>query len=176
MVLKESLMHLLKEKHFSTITVKEICEIADINRSTFYAHYADQYELLDQIEEEIIDDMSIYLSTYNFNKEADALQMTEKLIEYFAAKQDQLQILLSENSDSTFEKRIMEVAHVFIMEKWIKFNHLNKVTSEYMSTFIISGSVQVIKKWLMNGMEKSPKAMSEIINKLINNGVNGWDK
>jgi AcrR family transcriptional regulator len=76
MVLKDSLMELLREKHISGITVKEICELADINRSTFYSHYSDHYDLLNKIEEEIIEDMQEKLNMYIDSKE-DLLQ-TEK--------------------------------------------------------------------------------------------------
>lgn len=175
MVLKDSLLDLLKQKQFSAITVKEVCERADINRSTFYAHYADLYALLEEIEDEIINDMTMYLSTYNFNEAKDAQSMTEKLIEYFVVKQDELQVLLNENGETSFQKRVMEVVHPLIMEKWMKFNHLDQETTAYISTFIITGSVQVIKTWLINGMEKPPKAMAELINNLINNGVVGLD-
>lgn len=47
MFLKESLIDLLEEKSIFKITIKEICEKADINRATFYAHYSDQYNLLE---------------------------------------------------------------------------------------------------------------------------------
>jgi AcrR family transcriptional regulator len=43
MVLRESLMELMKTKAISDISIKEICAAADISRSTFYAHYKDQY-------------------------------------------------------------------------------------------------------------------------------------
>ena len=46
MVLQDSLIELMKEKPISKITIKELCEKADINRTTFYAHYTDQYDLL----------------------------------------------------------------------------------------------------------------------------------
>jgi AcrR family transcriptional regulator len=51
-VLKESLVEILEKKNIDKITIKEICEKADINRSTFYTHYYDQYDLLHQIENE----------------------------------------------------------------------------------------------------------------------------
>ena len=38
-VLSESLIELLKTKHISEITITELCENADINRTTFYRHY-----------------------------------------------------------------------------------------------------------------------------------------
>src|SRR5690625_7405389 len=104
MILKESLMSILQDKQIYSITVKEICELADINRSTFYAHYKDQFDLLGQIEEEIITDLKTYLNQYNFEQEQEALQMTEKLLEYVVSKYDMFQTLLNENADHTFER------------------------------------------------------------------------
>lgn len=166
-------MTLLKEKQISAITVKELCELADINRSTFYAHYLDLYDLLTQIEDELIEDMNMYLSSYNFTKEKEALQMTEKLLEYLAARQDECNTLLNENSDSSFQKKVEIVAHRFIMKNWMAVNHLDHNLSDYLSAFIISGSIQMMKMWMENGMDKSPKEMAEIINQLINKGLLG---
>ncbi|WP_186580387.1 TetR/AcrR family transcriptional regulator [Aquibacillus kalidii] len=173
MVLKDSLMKLLKEKQISSITVKEICELADINRSTFYSHYADQFELLDKMEDEIIEDMRGYLSQYPFDKEEDSLQIIEKLIEYFASKQEMCQTLLNEKVDTTFQKKTMVFAHQVFMKNWNEVNNLDKDVSEYLSTFIISGSIHVIKTWLNSDMDRSPKEMAEIINNLINKGLLG---
>ncbi|SDM81924.1 Transcriptional regulator C-terminal region [Sediminibacillus halophilus] len=171
MVLKDSLMQLLREKQISAITVKELCGLADINRSTFYSHYFDQYDLMDKIEDEIIEDMKGYLSQYNFDKEEDSLQMIEKLIEYFASKHEVCKTLFNEKVDTTFQKKVMVFAHGVFMNHWTTSNHFEEDASEYLSTFIISGSIHVIKTWLNNDMDKSPKEMAGIINKLINGGL-----
>lgn len=170
-VLKESLINLLKEKQISSITVKELCETADINRSTFYSHYSDQYDLLSKIEEEIIKDMNQTLSQYNFTKEEETLQMTEKLLEYVAANSDICRTLLSEHGDATFQKRVMLTAHQFTMQDWMGINSLDEEISEYVSIFVIAGSIHVIKSWLDDGMDKTPKEMAEIINSLTNKGL-----
>ncbi|ALX49589.1 TetR/AcrR family transcriptional regulator [Lentibacillus amyloliquefaciens] len=164
MVLKDSLITLLETKQISAITVKEICEEADINRSTFYSHYHDQFDLLEQIEEELIADLNIYLNQYNFEREAEALKMTEKLLEYVVSKRDICQTLLSGNGDQSFERRVMDVARTFLIKSWIDNNEVDEDISEYASTFIISGSIYVIKHWLANDMDKSPKQMAELIN------------
>ncbi|UFU00218.1 TetR family transcriptional regulator C-terminal domain-containing protein [Radiobacillus kanasensis] len=173
MVLKDSLMKLLNEKQISSITVKEICELSDINRSTFYSHYTDQYDLLDKVEDEIMEDMAGYLSQHNFKKEENDLQMIEKLLEYFASKQEVCKTLLNENIDTTFQKKVIDFAHHFFMKSWMAVDYLDEDVSEYLSTFVISGSIHVIKNWLNNGMDKSPKEMAEIINSLIKKGLLG---
>ena len=52
-LIKEAFIKLMEKTKLNKITVKQICENADINRSTFYAHYSDQYKLFDEIEEDI---------------------------------------------------------------------------------------------------------------------------
>ncbi|RYI27667.1 TetR/AcrR family transcriptional regulator, partial [Bacillus infantis] len=150
MVLKDSLMKLLKDKQISYITVKEICSLADINRSTFYSHYTDQYDLLDTIEDEIIQDMQGYMSQYNFEKEDQALQMIEKLLEYFASKHEVCTTLLNEKTNTTFETKVINFAHQVFMTSWLADTAYDENLSEYLSTFIISGSIHAIKKWLNN--------------------------
>ena len=54
MVIQQTFLELLQKKPISKITVTEICEIAGINRATFYKHYMDPYDLLEQFENEAI--------------------------------------------------------------------------------------------------------------------------
>jgi AcrR family transcriptional regulator len=64
MMLKESLINLLEKKDISKISVKEICKNADINRTTFYNHYNDQYDLMRKLENELIENIGIHLAKY----------------------------------------------------------------------------------------------------------------
>ena len=50
MILKQSFLKLLKEKPVNKITVKELCELSQINRATFYTHYSDCFALLESID------------------------------------------------------------------------------------------------------------------------------
>lgn len=174
MALKDSLIKLLKEKPISSITVKEICELADINRSTFYAHYLDHFDLLDKIEEEIIQDMAGYLNQCAHENDEDDLQLIERLLEYFTSKHEVCQVLLNENTDTTFQKKVITFAHQAFIKNWKAAHTLDPELSDYISTFIISGSIDVIRKWSNNGMDKTPKELAEVINKLIKNGFSGW--
>src|SRR5699024_8060984 len=157
MVLKDSLMALLKTKQLSSITVKDVCEQADVKRSTFYSHYQDSFDLMEQIEEEIIIDLNTYLNQYNFAKEEESLQMTEKLLEYVASKYDTCQTLLNENNDPSFERRIMDVAQQFLIKNWTDHHDIDSEISEYAGAFLIGGGINVMKHWLANNMDQPPK-------------------
>ena len=55
-MLKESLVELMSQKAFKDITIKDITELADLNRGTFYLHYSDTYELLLSMENKTMRD------------------------------------------------------------------------------------------------------------------------
>ncbi|MFC4403407.1 TetR/AcrR family transcriptional regulator [Gracilibacillus xinjiangensis] len=172
MVLKESFLKLLNEKQLSSITVKELCQLADINRSTFYSHYADQYDLLSKMEEEIIEDMNKYLSECNFTKEDESEQVTEKLMEYIVKNKKVCQTLLCGNGDASFLEKVMLVAKENIKKNGFLGNHFNEDTADYWSTFIVSGGIYVIKNWLERGMDKTPREMALMINAFASSGMN----
>ena len=52
--LKDCLISLLKTKRIQDITVRELTEMADLNRGTFYLHYKDVFDLLEQTETELL--------------------------------------------------------------------------------------------------------------------------
>ena len=56
MLIRKAFTELLREKPVQNITVKELCQTAGINRGTFYSHYTDIYDLLQQIEDEITEE------------------------------------------------------------------------------------------------------------------------
>nr|WP_078556546.1 TetR/AcrR family transcriptional regulator [Bacillus alkalicellulosilyticus] len=172
MVLKESLIILLKEKSISNITIKELCEDADINRSTFYSHYKDVYDLLYQIEDDLLEDMNNTLKSYNHNKDEEALEMTEKLLEYVSLNRDICQTLLGEHGDVSFQKRVMEIARTYMM---LEIEDIDSGSSKYVSVFTLSGCIHVIKEWLKNGVDQPPKEMAKIIINVTKRGLSSFE-
>lgn len=97
----------MRENHISKISVKALCAAADVNRSTFYAHYRNQYDLLAYIEAEALEDLKARLL-------ADGEPRTrnvEKILEYAKENADVFLMLLDE-SEGGFQRQIMELAHL----------------------------------------------------------------
>ena len=61
--LRKCLSTLLETKKVQNITVKELAQMADINRGTFYLHYKDVYDLLDNIQKDLLKDFESILTT-----------------------------------------------------------------------------------------------------------------
>lgn len=171
-VLKESFMKRLQEKPLQKITITEVCETADINRSTFYTHYKDLYDLLYQIEDDVIEDLSQTLSAYNYTENEEAVEMTEKLLEYLAENHESCQILFSEHGDPTFQKKVMMLVHNLLLDSLI--NSKNAPYTEYLSLYIVNGVIHVVQSWLKNGVKESPKEMAQFITMLSSKGVSAF--
>ena len=60
-LIRKAFTTILRNKPIQSISIKELCEIAEINRSTFYLHYTDIYDLLNQIEEEMFEGLKAAL-------------------------------------------------------------------------------------------------------------------
>lgn len=165
MVIKNSLIKFLKQKPISKISVKEICDDADINRATFYAHYLDQYDLLQQIEDEVINNIHQYLKGYDFNdNNLIPVEMTEKILEYVEENAELFDLLLNSNGDMKFQQEIIKIIPINGNDS------LNKEDAEYIFYFLASGAVGVIQMWLKDGMKKPAKEMAELILRTAING------
>jgi len=163
MVLKESLIDLLSKKDISCITIKQICEEADINRATFYTHYSDQFDLLRQIEDEFLQNIKAYITVFK-QKKADAIlvDVLEEIFEYIKDNAKLCRLLLSKQGNLEFQKRIMML--IYDTNLVAKPNEsLKKGEEEFVYSFIITGCVGVIHKWLEEGMKQSSRAMAGMI-------------
>lgn len=167
MILKESFIKLLTKKDIAKITVKEICEEADINRATFYAHYADQYDLMRKIEDELFQNVGSYLEEYIKSKaDINLVEMIEKIFEYIKENAELCKLLLSERGDLNFQKKVMMLVYDKNIKELIDEYALSKDDAEYIYSFTITGCVGVIQKWLDEDMNKSARFMAEMLVKI----------
>jgi len=167
MVLKESFIKLLEKKSLSQITIKEICEDADINRATFYAHYNDQYDLLKKIENELLDNINAHIADFNQkNDDMNAVLIAENIFEYLKENARLCKLLLSERGDFSFQKRLMMLVYDKIITELTDSNKITKEDAEYIYSFTITGCVGIVQKWLDDDMKKSAHYMAEMTIKL----------
>lgn len=179
MVLKESLIVLLKEKPINKVSIKKLCEAADINRSTFYTHYYDQYDLLQQIEQEFLQDISDYLDNYKFgDNEAKLFQVIKRIFEYIKTNADLCKVLLGETGSITLQKEIMKKIMLIVqqhrMKEWKDNNALDEEMIEYLLWFGVISGISIVQKWLQSDMKKTTGEMSEIVIKLISQGFSAY--
>ena len=169
-VLKESLFELLREKPAARISVKELCEKADINRATFYAHFSDVYDMLSGIENELYE--AIRSSLEKGWKSNSITELLTGICTDIKQNGAVFQALLSENGDKDFLNRVLYVAQDKCVSDWktlaptADLSELDKIYS-----FFSHGSAAVILSWVQTGMEESPAEIASFIDKITNKGL-----
>lgn len=175
-IIKESLVELMREYPISKISVKMLCGAADINRSTFYAHYTDTYDLLRQIQHEVISELSEHISQRAFSEQSKlTVQAMSHMLEYARDNSELFRALLSENGDFTFQKDIMLLVQQKTINELRTLDNLGTRTSEYLQLFTITGALNVVEKWLKDGMQESTREMAEICATLLYRGLSGYN-
>ena len=148
--LTSALIDLMRENHISKISVKALCAAADVNRSTFYAHFRNQYDLLAYIEAEALEDLKARLL-------ADGEPRTrnvEKILEYAKENADVFLMLLDE-SEGGFQRQIMELAHLVDLQMSDQDAAVDADDLEYMYLFAVSGALGMLSHWLKKGTPQS---------------------
>ena len=103
-IITTAFWQLLRQKPMEKITVKEICALAQINRGTFYRHFQDCYDLMEQLEAQALDKLEETLvSTRDRGVQAVLLSMLQKL----QNDEDFLAILTRQSPDNAFLHRVV---------------------------------------------------------------------
>ena len=162
--LKDSLIELMREKPISRITIKELCEKADINRTTFYAHYTDQFQLLKNIEDETLAWAKETIAGFSgITGKSAVMKYLEHIFEYLIKNINHVQVLMSEQGDIDFQRDLLGVMYEQCGTWLINDMNLDLVTSELCFVFIVNGSVGLIQHWLKTGMKETAAELSELI-------------
>lgn len=146
-------INLLQNKTLNQITVSDLCKDACLNRSTFYAHYADVYDLADSIRRKLEDSLSeLYEAEIanNFNSN-DYL----KLFQHIEKNQIFYQTYFKLGYDNNYE--------IISYDSRLAAEHFGNQFIEYHMEFFKSGITRIIKMWLQNGCKETPEEMFRII-------------
>lgn len=170
-LIQMSFMQILENKPFESITVGEITKQAQINRGTFYLHFVDKFDLLDQIEQQLFEDIgnhidelqSNYSSTQTFEKGQEQLAST--LFSTIKMHSPLLKIFLSDHGRAGFHLRFRAAFSAKVrvnLEKNESFTASLKVPMEYFLAFITSAFLGLIEQWVQNNLDKTPEEMTAL--------------
>lgn len=174
----KALIVLLEKKDFEYITIKEICETAGVNRSTFYLHYENTSDLLKETTQHITDNFLKYFSvdcksiTEKYNKcdLKDLIFITPKyLVPYLTyVKENQLvfKTALKHLGAMGFENVYNNMSKFIFNPVLERFDFpLNE--REYILKFYLTGITAIVMEWLKNDCQEPIENISKIITKCV---------
>ncbi len=169
MEIRKALLTLLRKKSIKQITVKEVCEIAQINRATFYKHYSDVYDLLDQIQNELY---AIVVDTMKAKVDRELDNIVLEVLHVIYVNDELCKVLFSENGDKAFFRKILDVGEEPCVDDWRKkYPDKDTDTLRLLYIYIANGSISLINNWVNSGMKESPEAMGRKIGRISLNAV-----
>ena len=143
----QALLHFLEEKDIKQITVKELCEYSDMNRSTFYLHYFDIYDLLDKTEQHMVDAIYSPISRSNRRLLFDILATFDYIKEH---KKD-YRVIFAVNMGSGFVRkltnRIIEQITPYIKEM---LSDYSDDVARSAAIIHVGGTMALLHDWVIN--------------------------
>lgn len=167
-----ALIELLTDREISRVKIKDICERADVNRSTFYLHFYDVYDVYSMIEKEAIDDIMALMSSFDFCSLTLNPYPMLKAVSFELEKVPALKLFLVKSPSahaflSSVKARFCET----ILELYGVCNQTEKEKLRFSITFSISGAVDVYEEWLKTGEKISIEQLCKEISEQISGGV-----
>jgi AcrR family transcriptional regulator len=173
-MLTQALMQLMQEKQVKEITVRELTDLADMNRGTFYLYYRDIYDMLEKLEDSMFEALDSIAAMH----ETDAARQETKpiLLDVFRFVEENreiVRVLLSPHGDMKFLHRLYEV----IREKCLTVfpdaaaaQQEKEADFDYRFSFVIYGAAGLIRAWVNRDCEEPAVRMAELADALIRRG------
>lgn len=168
-MIRESFLELLKEKDISKITVTDIVNKADLNRSTFYAHYMDVRAITEEMENEVIDKMIEILKKFEFkNFFNNPTPLLLEVSRFLESNQDTYKILLKVNDAETFLKKLKN--------EFAKYMMLDTDIPEYLKdskmvnlriSYFAGGIINMYQDWFNGNLDCSLNDIALEVSKLL---------
>lgn len=168
-LIRQAFMELLKEKSLEKITVTDIVKHADINRSTFYAHYPDVMGVIEEISDEVLEYTHCFMQDVEFSDFFENPLPHLKNIIKVAEENMELYRLLC--SSALGNEKLDQLKNVLI-ERTLKTidkpeNFKDSLEFEFAVRFFMGGIVDVYTQWLMGKMDCSLEELTEQLAKMI---------
>ena len=150
--IEKTFLQLIQKKNIDDISVSTICEIANLNRSTFYSNYIDIYDLADKVKKQMAEEFAEFQLSNNSKQNSDGYLTMFRYI-----KDNQIFFKTYFKLESICPDVPIQY-HVELAEKYY-----NNKFIDYHIEFFRAGINAIIKKWLNNGCKETPEEINEII-------------
>ena len=170
--LKRALTQLLLEKPVREITVRELTDRADVNRGTFYAHYTDLYDMLEQMENELLEAFQALLDRHAPDDlTRDLAPLLSDVFCFVEENRALMPVFLGQQTADRFLRRFSQVIYQRCLREWAGLYPLGDVSEpNYYLEFVVAGTVNLVRTWARRGFREAPEEMARLTGRLILRG------
>ena len=174
MLIRKAFTDQLRQKPIQSITVKALCDAAGINRGTFYAHYNDIYDLLEQVEAEMMQDLETAFKPLLETETADLTQLriTAEIFRCLRDNADICTVTLGPYGDRSVAPRLVQIGRERCVETDTRcFPDAAPKQIELYYTFMSAGSIGLLESWLADGMTMTAEELAAAAEALMTQGI-----
>lgn len=178
-LMRDALLKLINDKGADRVTVSELAKEAGVNRGTFYLHYRDVPDMLDQIKAEIFEGFDRVFRQLNpqevgrYARRGEAYPGTLRVLEYFARNADFFRVILGPNGDPSFERQIKTYMkeHLFdvIFPERLR-EKLEPLPVDYLIAYVLSANIGLVIHWLESGMRLPAEEVAALLTRFMAEG------
>ena len=172
-LLTQALTELLQKKQVNEITVKELTDLADMNRGTFYMYYKDIFDMLEKIEDELFQKLDVIAKSHEHGDPTQQVKpILLDLFRFIEENQEMCRVLLSPNGDMNFLHRLYEAIRERSLEIWKdQMGSLGEKEFDYRYSFVIFGCAGMIRAWVNRSCQETDMQMAELADRMIRRGI-----
>lgn len=173
--IKEAFAKLLTQKDINDITISDIAAEANINRKTFYNYYSGIYEVVGEIEDDIVRLIDKEVTGIGFQNSLQSPYLIfEKLTKVINTDTDFFGYLLGMNANVSLESKIADLLKSKFKMFVLQDVEISELRLNLMTEFIISGMVAVYRRWFNSDRSEPIETISEEMKLLAFEGINGF--
>lgn len=166
--IKKGFVKLLSEKELHDITVKELTDMVDINRGTFYLHYKDIYDLLSHIEDEMMNELNALLDKHMVtNPTSLSNRFFIEVLQYVKQNAQLCLFFLKKKGDDHFYGRLKKMLEGRCTNYLVALNKNVELRSyEFFSAYVVTGTIGLIQQWLETGHRESIETIASLLTEI----------
>lgn len=166
--MESAMLELLEKKNLDKITVKSICEKAGVNRTTFYAHFLDVYDMLDKMEAHLRDEL---LETYEGKSPEERVILSDAslhiFLEHIKRHQYFYRIQLANRRNFPLKQGFEPLWDQIVKPSCIAAGITDEENMMYCFVYFQAGFTMVLRRWVEDGCRKSEDEITEVIARCI---------
>ena len=175
--IRNAFAQLLSVKKLEDITVKDIAELADINRKTFYSYYSGVHMIVEETENEIVETFEAAIRDLPPDKLVkEPYLLFSRLSAIINADMDFYEPLMKADRSSNLLTKVSGMLKQKVRESYAAFSRIGEETFNIMVDFTFSGLFSVYQSWFNSQRRQSIEEISQTLSTLCFEGLNGLKK
>lgn len=173
--LKQGLARLMQKKSIKEITVKELVDEVDINRSTFYLHYSDIPGLLAEIENEMMEEMQRAIREHPIDPGKDTVYyFIQDLFHVLDENRQIASALVGPHGDIGFVHKLEQLLEEKSRESLAALVPEKSGEMKYFYSYCLNGCLGFVKTWLETGENETPEYAAEMAYRMVVSSVTAF--